>query len=99
MDIKFANKQIEKICSTRSAAVKEIGSTRAKNLFMRLNQIKTANAVEELKLLPGKFHELHGDRIGQWACNLDANWRLVFTPRTDKYATVIAEIEGIIDYH
>lgn len=30
--------------------------------------------------MPGNYHELIGNRKGEWACNLDQPYRLIFRP-------------------
>jgi toxin HigB-1 len=37
--------------------------------------------------IPGHYHELIGDRKGQWACSLDQPYRLVFTPQENPIPT------------
>lgn len=39
-----------------------------------------AATLEDVRHLPGHYHELTGDRKGQWACDLDQPYRLVFRP-------------------
>ena len=63
-----------------------------------------------MRHLPGNFHELTGNRKGQWACNLDQPYRLIFAPTTDPIPTdddgkniwlelIEVEIIEIVDYH
>ena len=58
----------------------------------------------------GRFHELTGNRKGQWACDLDHPYRLIFKPQespipTDKDGKFIwikilgIEVVEIKDYH
>ena len=42
--------------------------------------MKFAITLEDTRNLPGNFHELSGNRKGEWACDLDQPYRLVFTP-------------------
>ena len=46
----------------------------------RLRQMRDAKSLESLRLLPGHWHELVGDRKGQLACSLLGRNRLIFTP-------------------
>lgn len=98
MEIRFKDNKIKSICSTKAKAIIEIGAEKTRTLFFRLQQIEAAISLDELKCIPGKFHELGGDRKGQWSCSLNANWRLVFTP-IEEEAILIAIIEEITDYH
>lgn len=51
--------------------------------------------------LPGNHHPLKHERIGQWACNLDGGWRLVYRPIQEEGTKVyqIINIEQVLDYH
>lgn len=79
-------------------------------LRLRLSQMSTAKSLEDVRYLPGNFHELKGDRKGQWACDLDQPYRLVFTPHEDPIPEnedgqyIWAEIHGVevlevVNYH
>ncbi len=81
------------------------------NLFLRrLADLRDADTLEDVRHLPGKYHELTGTRKGQWACDLDQPYRLVFRPQEDPIATnedgqyiwfeiLAVEIIEIVDYH
>ncbi|ESU24360.1 plasmid maintenance system killer protein [Flavobacterium enshiense DK69] len=60
--------------------------------------------------MPGNFHELKSNRKGQWACDLDHPYRLIFEPHEDPIPTnddgqyLWTEIKGVeiievVDYH
>ena len=57
-----------------------LGKIRATILIRRLTQLEDATTLEEVRNLPGNYHELKNDRKGQWSCDLDQPYRLVFTP-------------------
>lgn len=89
---------------------KEMGKNRAKLYNKRLGDLRNALTLEYVRHLPGRYHELTGDRKGQWACDLDQPYRMVFEPHekpipTDKDSKYIwSEIKGvkiieIINYH
>jgi len=42
--------------------------------------MRGARCLEDLRMLPGNWHELKGDRKGQLACSLLGRNRLIFTP-------------------
>lgn len=48
-----------------------MGARRAKAFHIRLNQLSSAETLEDTRNLPGNYHELTGTRKGQWACDLD----------------------------
>ena len=110
MDISYANSRIQKICTDDKIAKKELGSEGAKVLKKRLEQMRDADNLDELRFVSGDWHELVGDRKGQLACSLRGLNRLVFTPANDprpikpdggldwSKVTAVINIE-IIDYH
>ena len=66
--------------------------------------------LEDVRYMPGNYHELKNQRKGQWACDLDQPYRLVFTPHEDPIPVnndgqyIWSEIKGveiieIINYH
>lgn len=61
-------------------AQKHLGMVVAKRFKMRLDDLQAAQTLEDVRNLPGKYHELVGNRKGQWACTLDHPYRLIFTP-------------------
>lgn len=80
MNISFQNKKLEKLVSNESKLFKELGQLRAKILLKRLGTLIDAVTLEDVRYAPGNFHELTADRKGQWACDLDQPYRLIFEP-------------------
>ncbi|MCH8525474.1 MAG: type II toxin-antitoxin system RelE/ParE family toxin [Balneolales bacterium] len=110
MTITFSDKKLEKLANNDRKMQRELGPVRAKILRRRLSQLQDAVTLEDVRNLPGNYHELTGDRKGQWACDLDQPYRLVFTPLEDPIPTnndgqyiwieiVGVEIIEIINYH
>ena len=108
MNITFADKKLEKYANNYKTAVKKLGKKRADLFIKRLEDLKQALNYEELQFLPGNFHILKGDRKGQWACNLDHPYRMIFQPVSLPEAAnktyilielIDAEIIEIVDYH
>lgn len=110
MDITFRKKKLEKLANDYRKCQKEFGQNRAKLYNQRLGDLRNADTLEMVRNLPGNYHELVGNRKGQWACDLDQPYRLVFEPHenpvpTDDHGKYIwLEIKGvevleIIDYH
>ena len=110
MEITYANSRIEKICTDEKRTRKELGQIGAHILSTRLDQLTDAVHLEELRFLPGNYHELTGDRWGELAVSLQGLKRLIFKPnhelRPEKFdgglnwsqVTAVTIIE-IIDYH
>ena len=110
MDIKFGNNKLKKLANDPSKCKKELGDKRGTIFLKRLNDLSIADTLEDVRNLPGRFHELTGNLKGQWACDLDHPYRLIFTPQEDPIPTnsdgqyLWLEITGveileIKDYH
>lgn len=110
MKLSFGDNKLEKLANDYRKCQKELGQKRAKLYTKRLLDLYTADTLEDVRYLPGHYHELTGDRKGQWSCDLDQPYRLVFEPHenpipTDKSGKYIwLEIKGveileITDYH
>jgi len=81
MEISFGNSRLDKLANDDKKMLKELGALRAKKFKFRLNQLSVAVNLEETRYLPGNFHELTNIRKGQWACDLDQPFRLIFVPQ------------------
>lgn len=81
MKITFSDKKFEKLVNDDRKLVKEFGKHRAEKIRLRLAQLRFAANLEEVRCLPGNYHELTNIRKGQWACDLDQPYRLVFIPQ------------------
>ena len=110
MKITFSNKKLEKLVENDRKMVKELGSLRAAILKKRITQLKFASNLENVRHLSGNYHELKKNRKGQWSCDLDQPYRLIFTPQEKPIPTnedgqyiwiEISELEviEIINYH
>ena len=110
MEITFDDNKLEKLANDDRKMLKELGKVRATILRRRLTQLEDANTLEDVRHLPGNYHELGQNRKGQWGCDLDQPYRLVFTsienpiPLNDDGQYVWLKISGveiieIINYH
>jgi toxin HigB-1 len=110
MDISFANNHLKKCANSDSFARQKMGSVRARLYKQRLDEILASDSMEDLRHMPGRYHELTGDLKGKWACNLDQPYRIIMTPHEDPIPTdgrgcyIWAEIHGVAileikDYH
>lgn len=110
MKVKFSDKNLKNFANNDSAANRKLGLRRAKLYKARLDDFIDADSLEDLRHVPGNYHELKYDKKGQWACNLDQPYRLVFKPQEDpipldesgKYIWTdikAVEIIEITDYH
>jgi proteic killer suppression protein len=110
MDIKFGDNKLHKYANSDRDGQKKMGANRFKLYKKRLDQIRAAETLEDLRHAPGKFHALKENRKGQWGCDLDHPFRLIFTPQenpipTDENGIYIwveilgVEIIEVVDYH
>ncbi len=110
MKITFSNKKLKNLANDDRKCLKEMGKIRAGLFRRRLNQLWDAQTLEDVRNLPGNYHELVVNRKGKWACDLDQPYRLVFEPHEKPIPTnedgvyIWFEIKGvevieIIDYH
>lgn len=83
MDISFHTSKLQKLANDDRLAIRKLGALRAELLRMRLDDLAAASTLEDVRQLPGHFHELKEDRKGQWACDLDQPYRLIFQPHED----------------
>jgi len=98
MEVTFRTRKLEReyVCSKK--AVQAYGETVARRYIDRINIIKSARDIEDLKRLPGiKCHPLKEDRKGQWAITLIGRVRLIFTLHGDNLE--IVRIEEVSTQH
>ncbi len=109
MNITFSNNKLEKLANDDRERLAKMGKIRANKVKQRLDDMFTAKTLEDVRHLPGRYHELVENRKGQWACDLDQPYRLIFAPHApipvDAHGRYIwSEITGveiiqIADYH
>lgn len=110
MEITFTDKHLEKLSADYNKCRQKMGDRRAKLFITRLNALRDADTLEDVRNLPGKFHELKAGRKGQWSCDLDQPYRLIFTPHenpipANEYGQYLwleiagVEVIEIVDYH
>lgn len=80
MQVTSQDKKLEAVLTNSINAFKEYGKVRAKTLLRRIQTLIQAPNLECTRCAPGHFHELVGDRKGQWACDIDQPYRLIFEP-------------------
>lgn len=80
MDILFKERRFEKQCNQLGELVRAHGTRRAQLIRVRLDALRYAECLEDLRNIPGRLHELRGNRRGQLSFDLDHPYRLIFTP-------------------
>jgi len=82
--ISFRDERLQRECNKLGLLQKRHGPVRAKRLLQRLEDLASAEALEDMRHAPGRCHELHGDDAGHLSLDLDHPYRLVFCPSTDQ---------------
>ena len=83
MDIAFRTRKLQKICSEEKAGIRELGPESARKLRARMADLRAAPTLEHLRNLPGRLHQLTGDRKGQLSLDLKHPYRLLLVPADD----------------
>jgi proteic killer suppression protein len=83
VDVLFSNKKQQELFSDPKALQKRWGADGAKKITLRLQQLNAAVCLEDMRSLPGRTHELSGDRKGSLAIDVHQGFRLVFRPTAD----------------
>jgi toxin HigB-1 len=106
MDIIFADKKLEKYANDYKLAQRKLGDKRARLYHQRLDDMSDSESFDVLIKLPGNYHQLRSDRSGEWGCDLDQPYRLVFSGVSDTSGIVsdlsdisIVKIIEITNYH
>lgn len=101
MEITTKDKLLSLLLTGDSKATKKFGTKRLNYLKQRLKSMQIAETLEGVRTAPGHFHELVDNRKGQWACDLDQPYRLIFEPHEDPIPTdsdgkfIWIEIKGV----
>lgn len=98
LQITYANRKIEKVCTDLQAAERKHGEQIGAMIHQRIQELMAADSVEQLvQYHIGKCHPLEGKRQGQYAMFLTKNWRLIFE-KVQGCLQVVCVIE-VADYH
>lgn len=101
---------MEKACSDDRRGGRQWGADRWPVLRRRLAALVAAPTLEDMSGVPGNCHQLHGDRVGQFAVSLWGQYRLIFetdhdpVPRLndggiDRKNVTRIVIKEVTDYH
>ncbi len=80
MELVFRTGKLGKECNDFALLRRVHGEQRAKLIRRRLDAIRAAVVLEDLRNVPGRLHELMGKRKGQLSLDLDGPYRLIFIP-------------------
>jgi toxin HigB-1 len=90
VEISFASRKFQRVCESEKELRKAYGSDCAKKAMRRLSDLRAAATLEDMRNLPGRIHELTGDRSGELAIDLARGRRLIIAP-TDGWPAEKAE--------
>lgn len=98
MIVRFRTRKLQKEYEDGRKAVKSYGEQVGRKYIQRVNLLKHARALEEVKSLPGlDCHPLKANKRGQWAVKLTGFFRLIFT--LEGRALDIARIEEVCKHY
>lgn len=110
MEVTYKNKHLQKCAEDGLYSQRKLGLVRSEKHLQRVGDLLDANTLEDVRNLPGNYHELTANRKGQWAVSLDGPYRLIFTPHESPIPTNSkgnylwieirgVELEEIENYH
>lgn len=80
MDVRFASAKAQKAFSIQAELRRTWGAAGATKITLRLQQLAAAPTLVDMRSMPGRCHELKGDRAGQFAVDVHHPFRLIFRP-------------------
>ena len=110
IEISWSSRKLERVCTDDRQGTKHWGADHWKILKRRLAALLGSPTLADLEGAPGNCHQLHGDRIGEWAISLWGSYRLIFQPAHNPVPTLgdgginkalvtRIEIKEVVDYH
>lgn len=87
MDIVFESDRDRELFTSSKALKKKWGGDMAKRIGRRLDDLRAASTLAVMRSLPGRCHELIGDRSGQLSLDLVHPQRLLFVSADDPIPT------------
>ncbi len=111
MEVKFANRRLERLVSNYRQLVRDYGTAVAKAVPKKIDDLRSAENIADYILnYPGKSKELTDSFKGQFSVRLDDKVRLVFSPNEqetprkpdgglDWHRITKIVITAIVDYH
>lgn len=80
MEIQFKNGRLQNLIESEKELKRRYSTNLAKQVQIRMYQLKSSSNLEELFSVKGKWHPLKGNRKGQYAASLPDGERLVIKP-------------------
>lgn len=83
MEVSFDDADLAKTFWNPRELRRKHGAVRARRIQQRLEALAAVETLAAMRSMPGRCHELHGDRAGQLSLDLDHPYRLLFRPAGD----------------
>lgn len=80
MDVVFSSEKLEKLFNSEKELVKVYGKQCANRIILRLTGLQAVKNLEAFRSMPGRCHELKGNRRFQLSLDLEHPLRLIFKP-------------------
>jgi len=81
MEIEFVNAKTKKIAENFRKARKLYGKEKAEKIILRINELKAANTLKDIKNLPqARLHPLKINRRGQFSIDTIRQYRIIIKP-------------------
>lgn len=110
IEIAWTDPKMGRTAARESLALRTWGKDRWNVIRRRLASLAAAPTLADMRGVPGRFHQLAGDRAHQFALRINANERLVLEPDhnplpalpaggVDLAAVTRIRIIEVVDYH
>lgn len=110
MEVLFTTERLKRQLSSNTELQRRWGEVGAKRIALRLQQLAAASTLADMRQLPGRCHELTGDRDGHLALDLHNPYRLIIRPTANPAPTKedgghdwdsvdSVTVTEIVDYH
>jgi plasmid maintenance system killer protein len=83
VEVSFDDPRLKAIFENEKQLLRSYGKNRARKIQNRLNDLRVAETLADMRSLPGRCHELTADLAGHLSLDLDHPYRLLFRPAKD----------------
>lgn len=106
MELFFADRRFAEKCASRRSMQRSLGAEQAKRLEVRIQQLRRAENLADMRQVTARIHALSQDRTGLVALDLDGPNRLLIEPippeGVDQWGWADVRqvlVHEIVDYH
>lgn len=80
MDVLFEDEKFRDLVGDFKGLSREYGALQARKVQQRIKELRSAETLADMRLMPGRAHELKADLAGTFAVDLVQPSRLLFEP-------------------